>query len=198
MAVKRLMQEFKELVSNPTEGVVAGPAGEDSFFEWEAMVLGPGDTPFADGCFSARLTFPPDYPLNPPKMRFTTPLFHPNVYKNGEVCISILHPPGDDKFGYEKSSERWSPVQSVEKILMSVISMLAEPNADSPANVDAAKMWRDDRGSFAHIAELNVRASLGLDVARDGSLLLLAGAGPGGAGGGEDGAAGGGGGGGHR
>ena len=125
MAVKRLMQEFKELVGNPTEGVVAGPSGEDSFFEWDAMVLGPQDTPFADGCFAARLTFPPDYPLNPPKMRFTTPLFHPNVYKNGEVCISILHPPGDDKYGYEKSSERWSPVQSVEKILMSVISMLA-------------------------------------------------------------------------
>ena len=157
MAVKRLMQEFKELVSNPTEGVVAGPAGEDSFFEWEAMVLGPGDTPFADGCFSARLTFPPDYPLNPPKMRFTTPLFHPNVYKNGEVCISILHPPGDDKYGYEKSSERWSPVQSVEKILMSVISMLAEPNADSPANVDArtfssamcAKLSRSSRHILA-------------------------------------------------
>ena len=51
MAVKRLMQEFKELVGNPTEGVVAGPSGEDSFFEWDAMVLGPQDTPFADGCF---------------------------------------------------------------------------------------------------------------------------------------------------
>ena len=65
-------------------------------------------------------------------------------------------------------------MQSVEKILMSVISMLAEPNADSPANVDAAKMWRDDRESFNHIAELNARASLGLDVALDGSLVLLA------------------------
>jgi ubiquitin-conjugating enzyme E2 G2 len=54
------------------------------------------------------------------------------------VCISILHAPGEDPLGYESSAERWSPVQSVEKILLSVISMLAEPNAESGANVDAS------------------------------------------------------------
>lgn len=58
-------------------------------------------------------------------MRFTCDFFHPNVYANGTVCISILHPPGDDPNMYESSSERWSPVQSVEKILLSVVSMLA-------------------------------------------------------------------------
>ena len=84
-----------------------------------------------------------DYPLNPPKMRFISKIFHPNIYPDGRVCISILHAPGDDPLGYETSSERWSPVQSVEKVLLSVMSMLAEPNCESPANVDAAKMWRD-------------------------------------------------------
>lgn len=61
-----------------------------------------------------------------------------SVDKNGDVCISILHEPGDDKFGYEKASERWLPVHTVETILISVISMLADPNDESPANVDAA------------------------------------------------------------
>lgn len=60
------------------------------------------------------------------------------VYKNGKVCISILHPPGDDPNEYETASERWSPVHTVESILHSVISLLATPNEDSPANVDAA------------------------------------------------------------
>lgn len=60
------------------------------------------------------------------------------VDKTGDVCISILHEPGDDKFGYEKASERWLPVHTVETILISVISMLADPNDESPANVDAA------------------------------------------------------------
>ena len=65
-------------------------------------------------------------------------LFPSTVHKNGEVCISILHEPGEDKYGYEDASERWLPVHSVESILMSVISMLADPNDESPANVDAA------------------------------------------------------------
>ena len=75
-------------------------------------------------------------------------------------CLSILHPPGNDPLGYESSSERWSPVQSIEKILLSVMSMLAEPNTESPANVDAAKMWREDRPAFKKKACLSVRKSL--------------------------------------
>lgn len=65
-------------------------------------------------------------------------MFYILVEKNGDVCISILHEPGDDKWGYEKASERWLPVHTVETILISVISMLADPNDESPANVDAA------------------------------------------------------------
>ena len=60
------------------------------------------------------------------------------VDPSGDVCISILHEPGDDKYGYEKASERWLPVHTVETILVSVISMLADPNDESPANVDTA------------------------------------------------------------
>lgn len=60
------------------------------------------------------------------------------VAKNGDVCISILHEPGEDKYGYEKPEERWLPIHTVETIMISVISMLADPNGDSPANVDAA------------------------------------------------------------
>lgn len=65
------------------------------------------------------------------------------VDKNGDVCISILHEPGEDKYGYEKPEERWLPIHTVETIMISVISMLADPNGDSPANVDAAVslMW---------------------------------------------------------
>lgn len=71
-------------------------------------------------------------------MCFYTPTINFTVDKNGNVCISILHEPGDDRFGYEKASERWLPVHTVETILISVISMLADPNDESPANVDAA------------------------------------------------------------
>lgn len=84
------------------------------------------------------------------------------VYANGVVCISILHPPGDDPNHYEQASERWSPIQSVEKILISVMSMIAEPNDESPANVDAARMWRERRPEFESRVKADVRKSLGL------------------------------------
>lgn len=60
------------------------------------------------------------------------------VSKTGDVCISILHDPGEDKYGYERPEERWLPIHTVETIMVSVISMLADPNDESPANLDAA------------------------------------------------------------
>lgn len=84
------------------------------------------------------------------------------VYPNGVVCISILHPPGDDPNHYETASERWSPIQSVEKILISVMSMIAEPNDESPANVDAARMWRERKKEYEARVRADVKRSLGL------------------------------------
>ncbi|PVH99285.1 ubiquitin-conjugating enzyme [Periconia macrospinosa] len=161
-ASKRLFKEYKSLSSDPPEGITAGPVSEDDMFLWEALIQGPEGTPFEGGVFPAELKFPKDYPLAPPKMKFLVDVWHPNVYANGEVCISILHPPGDDPHHYEQASERWSPIQSVEKILISVMSMLAEPNDESPANVDAARMWREKRGQYEDIVRKNVRTSLGL------------------------------------
>ena len=115
-AIRRLTIEYKQLSTDPdTLFPAVGPVSEDNYLEWEALLPGPDDTPFEGGVFSARLSFPPSYPLEPPTMRFDPPLFHPNVYPDGLVCISILHAPGDDPNMYESSAERWSPVQSIEK-----------------------------------------------------------------------------------
>jgi ubiquitin-conjugating enzyme E2 G1 len=85
------------------------------------------------------------------------------VYENGEVCISILHPPEEDKYGYESAAERWSPVQTPETILLSVISMLSSPNDESPANVEAARLWREDPAEFKKRVRRCVRLSQGED-----------------------------------
>jgi len=156
------MAEHKQLSSNPPEGIFAGPVDEENFLEWEALITGPEGTCWEGGIFPAKLVFPTDYPLSPPKMKFNCDMFHPNVYADGRVCISILHPPGDDPTGYECRSERWSPVQSVEKILLSVVSLLSEPNDESPANVDAAKLWRENRLEFERRAKRLVRTTLEL------------------------------------
>ncbi|ESP01503.1 hypothetical protein LOTGIDRAFT_225382 [Lottia gigantea] len=139
-----LRKQLKELNKHPVEGFSAGLIDDDDLYKWEVVILGPGDTIYEGGVFKAELTFPKEYPHRPPKMKFVTEMFHPNIGPDGSVCISILHEPGDDKYGYEKASERWLPVHTVETILLSVISMLADPNDESPANVDAAKLRREE------------------------------------------------------
>ncbi|KJZ74489.1 Ubiquitin-conjugating enzyme E2-18 kDa [Hirsutella minnesotensis 3608] len=161
-AHRRLLQEYRALTNNPPEGITAGPVSEDDLLHWECLIQGPEGTPFEGGVFPAELKFPKDYPLAPPSMKFLADVWHPNVYPSGLVCISILHPPGDDPNHYEHASERWSPIQSVEKILISVMSMLAEPNDESPANVEAAKMWRERRSEYENKVREGVRRMLGL------------------------------------
>jgi hypothetical protein len=77
-ASRRLMREYRALTVEPPEGITAGPIDEDNVFEWEAMIQGPEETPFEGGIFPATLTFPKDYPLSPPSMKFTCEMFHPN------------------------------------------------------------------------------------------------------------------------
>merc|ERR1712156_1347959 len=103
---------------------------------------------YEGGFFKCHLIFPKEYPLMPPKLKVIT-----------DICISILHAPGDDRWGYEKASERWLPVHTVETILVSVISMLADPNDESPANVDAAKEWRENFPEFKRKVARCVRKS---------------------------------------
>merc|ERR1719447_2336688 len=111
-------------------------------FLWEVALFGPPDTLYQGGYFKAHLKFPTDYPYNPPSIRFLSKVWHPNVYENGDLCVSILHPPVDDPQSGELPQERWNPTQNVRTIMLSVISMLNEPNTSSPANVDASVMFR--------------------------------------------------------
>lgn len=159
-AAELLRRQLIELSKNPPEGVSVGLTEEENIFKWEVMLIGPPETLYEGGFFKARLLFPPDFPNQPPKMVFTSTMWHPNVYPDGTVCISILHPPGEDKFNEQESAdERWRPILGVEAILLSVISMLSDPNDDSPANIDAAVQWRSDKDGFKKRCRQVVRRS---------------------------------------
>lgn len=112
------------------------------------------------GFFKASLDFPPDFPNMPPIMQFRSRMWHPNIHEDGKVCISILHPPGEDAFNAaESADERWRPILGVEAILVSVISMLSSPNGDSPANIDAGVQYREDPPAFKKEVQRTVRRS---------------------------------------
>jgi len=148
-AVRALQLELKKIAEEPVEGFRVRLVHDDSIFEWEVAIFGPPGTLYEGGYFKALMKFPQDYPYSPPSVRFVTKMWHPNVYDNGDVCISILHPPIDDPQSGELPSERWNPTQNVRTILLSIISLLNEPNTSSPANVDASVMyrkWKEGKG----------------------------------------------------
>ncbi|KAK4465867.1 ubiquitin-conjugating enzyme E2 [Cladorrhinum samala] len=165
-----LTRQLKEIQNDADlPGISCGLVKDSNVFEWEVMLMINDEFKYyGGGNFRARMTFPPTYPLMPPTLVFQDPIpFHPNIYPNGELCISILHPPEEDKYGYESASERWSPVQTPQSILISVISLFSEPNVDSPANVEAAALLREEREGknkeFRKRCRKIVRESLGED-----------------------------------
>jgi len=148
-AVRALAMEYKSVIDEPVEGFRVRLLNDDNLFDWEVAIFGPPDTLYQGGYFKAHMRFPQDYPYSPPTLRFQSKVWHPNVYENGDLCISILHPPVDDPQSGELPCERWNPTQNVRTILLSVVSLLNEPNTSSPANVDASVMyrrWKESRG----------------------------------------------------
>ncbi|KAK9459020.1 ubiquitin-conjugating enzyme and catalytic subunit of SCF ubiquitin-protein ligase [Lipomyces oligophaga] len=155
-----LLKQFKELTRS--DDAMPGfriELADGNIYQWDvSMIVLNKASIYYGGYFKALLTFPTDYPYSPPSFRFRRPFFHPNVYRDGKVCVSILHPGVDDTSG-EDPSERWSPAQSVESVLISIVSLLEDPNPDSPANVDAAVMWRANRPAYNKIAQKLVEES---------------------------------------
>eukprot|EP01132_Coremiostelium_polycephalum_P009371 gene9371-11512_t len=159
MASKLLQNQFKKISSEPIEGVLFELIDEN-LFEWKAYVEGPKETDYEGGIFQIQLKFPNDYPMSPPTLVFLSEFWHPNVYTDGKVCISILHPPGEDETSGELPEERWLPTQTVTTIMLSVISLLSAPNTSSPANVDASVEWRNDRAAYKkRVKDLIIKAN---------------------------------------
>eukprot|EP00918_Siedleckia_nematoides_P040651 GHVU01088221.1.p2 GENE.GHVU01088221.1~~GHVU01088221.1.p2 ORF type:complete len:166 (+),score=39.13 GHVU01088221.1:847-1344(+) len=159
-AREQLKKQFNDLNRDHTSGYSIGLI-DDDWLKWRVCIPGPRNTVYQDGYFSATMTFPEAFPNEPPVMRFETPMFHPNIYPDGTVCISILHPPGEDQFNeQETADERWRPIIGVEAILTSVILLLSDPNLSSPANVDAARMMKDDPEEYKKKVKKLVRATM--------------------------------------
>ena len=141
-AAKVIFKNREIFEKDPIDGVSIG-YDEDNIFKWNITIVGPKDSPYEGGIFNAIMTFPQNYPLSPPTFQFTNNIFHPNIYKNGTVCMSILHN-GSDAYGYENDSIRWNPTQGVNSVMLSLISILSDPNTESPANIDASNMFSKD------------------------------------------------------
>ena len=144
-SVKNIKRQYLNLLKNPNSLFSVNIT--ENIFTWNILFFGPYNTIYENGIFRATLTFPVDFPNSPPIVQFLDNVYHPNIYPDGKVCISILHD-GVDEYNYEKDEERWNPSHSVSSILLSIISMLPNPNFESPANIDASVMCKDSYDKY--------------------------------------------------
>ncbi|GAA5821498.1 hypothetical protein JCM11251_004651 [Rhodosporidiobolus azoricus] len=133
MSQKRIAKELNDLRKDQLPpGCSAGPVDDDNVYEWEASIDGPPDSPYEGGRFSLHITLPTDYPFRPPKVTFLTRIYHCNINSQGGICLDIL-------------KNQWSPALSIVKVLLSVASLLADPNPHDPLVPDIAQKYLKNR-----------------------------------------------------
>ena len=115
---------------------------------WQGTIIGPADSPYQNGVFHLDITFPSDYPFKPPKVHFTTRIYHPNISSTGSICIDIL-------------KDAWSPAITVGKLLLSICSLLTEPNPDSALEQDIAHLYRTNRAEYLRQAAAHTKMYAG-------------------------------------
>ncbi|KAK1373614.1 putative ubiquitin-conjugating enzyme E2 C [Heracleum sosnowskyi] len=126
---QRLQKELMCLMMSSDVGVSAFPEGE-SIFTWIGTIEGGRGTMYEGLSYKLSLRFPIDYPFKPPQVKFETMCFHPNVDQYGNICLDILQ-------------DKWSSAYDCRTILLSIQSLLGEPNIDSPLNSSAAALWNN-------------------------------------------------------
>jgi ubiquitin-conjugating enzyme E2 D/E len=148
MALRRITRELEDLKNDPPMNCSAGPEGDD-MFRWEGVIFGPADSPYTGGVFKLKIIFPIDYPFKCPNITFLTKIYHPNINSSGIICLDIL-------------KNQWSPALTISKILLSICSMLTDPNPNDPLMPDIAHLYKTNLAEYNEAArEHTLRHAIG-------------------------------------
>ena len=132
MASKRIQKELVDFNKDPPTNCSAGPQNQSDLYHWQATIMGPEDSPYHGGVFFLNIHFPTDYPFKPPKVQFITRIYHCNINSNGSICLDIL-------------KDQWSPALTISKVLLSISSLLTDPNPKDPLVPEIAEKYMKNR-----------------------------------------------------
>lgn len=128
-----------EIQNDPPSNCSAGPVKPEDLFRWEGAIFGPSDSPYSGGVFRLNIVFPVDYPFKPPSIVFTTKIYHPNINSTGAICLDIL-------------KTQWSPALTISKVLLSICSLLCDPNPNDPLVPEIAHIYKTNRSEYEKTA----------------------------------------------
>ena len=138
LALARLKKEVSNLKKNPPSNCSAGPVDDDLLF-WKATIMGPSDSPYSGGLFHLDINFTDKYPFKPPKVIFRTKVYHPNISYNGSICLDLL-------------KTEWSPALTISKLLLSICSLLTDPNPSDPLVPSIANQYINNNEKYIETA----------------------------------------------
>mmetsp|Transcript_32060 Transcript_32060/g.31781 ORF Transcript_32060/g.31781 Transcript_32060/m.31781 type:complete len:151 (-) Transcript_32060:61-513(-) len=135
---RRIQKETERLTGDPVIGISAhaDPANPRYF---HIQIAGPVSSPYEGGLFELELFLPDDYPMCPPKVRFLTKIYHPNVDRLGRICLDVL-------------KDKWSPALQIRSVLLSIQALMSCPNPDDPLDPQIARHWKDDETGAIRMA----------------------------------------------
>lgn len=139
---KRLQKELDDMRAKNSQGgpVTADALIPDNINIWEGRILGPEESPYAKGVFLIEINIPEEYPYTPPKMKFKTKIWHPNISsQTGAICLDVL-------------GKEWSPALSIRTALLSIQAMLSDPEPDDPQDAEVAGMYKNQPELFKETA----------------------------------------------
>lgn len=138
--MNRLKSEYNKILTDPPENISAGPINKN-YYKWEAQIIGPSNSVYQGAIFKLNIDIPENYPFKPPKIKFETPIFHPNINRYGDICLDTI-------------TTNWTPIMSISKVLLSICSLLTDPNPDDPLEEEIANLYKNDRNEFNRKARL--------------------------------------------
>ncbi|RWS30914.1 E3 ubiquitin-protein ligase CHIP-like protein [Leptotrombidium deliense] len=138
--IREVSKELCDLVTNPLEGIKVVLNDED-ITDIHAVIDGPSGTPYFGGSFRVRLLLGKDFPVCPPKAYFITKLFHPNVSRNGEICVNTL-------------KKDWKSDLGIKHVLLTIKCLLIVPNPESALNEEAGKLLLEHYDDYCQRAKM--------------------------------------------
>jgi len=139
MSKKRILKELQLINSDKLFSFTAAPK-DKNIYEWLATIVGPADTPYSNGVFQLKIDFSEKYPFKPPKIRFITKIYHPNIDSTGAICLDIL-------------KNKWNPALTISKVLLSISSLLSDPNPDDSLVPYIGKQFRKNKSVYINEAK---------------------------------------------
>ncbi|CAD8148813.1 unnamed protein product [Paramecium pentaurelia] len=135
------LQDFNERQKKGEDSGISILLVDQNITHWKGFINGPSDTPYGNGYFQVDIVIPPEYPYKPPKMKFDTRIWHPNISsQTGAICLDIL-------------KDEWSPALSIRTALLSLQALLCDPQPDSPQDAVVANQYKTQKDLFVKTAK---------------------------------------------